>query len=288
MQNTSNITEEEYSTSAVTDCNVNANGFISIKMIGKGSYGYQRSLLKTCANYSKYRKINTLKDMNNWNTQSEKHHIPKNVINEANEMFATIKEKAYKEEKDGKDGKKKKKKLVFRKDGKKGVQAACAYYACYKNNISKTPAEIAQFCGIEEKFLSIGMRILGDLGEFKVIDIPVKINPISDYTDRYFELLDIPRTYKPFVMALIQRAESQKIHILHDNKNTTKCVGAIYMLVERTPELRKRITKEKIEQECTISKTTFIRYYTILCQYYRKIKKTMKIYGICMPREWKD
>jgi len=125
LQNSSNMTEEEYSTSAITDCNVNSNGFIAMKMIGKGSYGYQRSLLKTCANYSKYRRINTLKDMKNWNIHSKKHHIPKNVIKEANEMFAQIKERGY----------------VFRKDGKKGVLSACLYYACYNNNISKTPSE---------------------------------------------------------------------------------------------------------------------------------------------------
>jgi transcription initiation factor TFIIIB Brf1 subunit/transcription initiation factor TFIIB len=270
---TSNFTEEEYSTSAITDCNVNSNGFIAMKMIGKGSYGYQRSLLKTCANYSKYRKINTLKDMNNWNNNNaKKQHIPKNVIQEANDMFAKIKEHGY----------------VFRKDGKKGVLSACLYYACYNNNISKTPSEIAQFSGIDERFHSLGDRILHDLNEKGVIEIPIKINPIADYVDRYIELLDIPKKYRAFVLDLITRAEKKRIHILHDSKGNTKASGAIYMLVCRVPELSKKITKEMIETQCGISKTTFVRYYTTLCTYHKKIKKIFKRHGISMPIEWKD
>jgi transcription initiation factor TFIIIB Brf1 subunit/transcription initiation factor TFIIB len=273
LQNTSCvIEEEEYSVSAVTDCNVNSNGFIAVKMIGKGSYGYQRSLLKTCANYSKYRKINTLKDMNNWNNTSKKQHIPKNVIQEANDMFAKIKEKGY----------------VFRKDGKIGVLSACLYYACYNNGISKTPSEIAQFSGIEERFHSQGDRILHDLNERGIIDIPLKVNPIVDYIDRYMELLDISKRYKQFVIDIIARAEKKHIHIIHDSKSNTKAIGAIYMLVERIPELRKRITKDMIEKDCGISKTTFIRYYNILYKYYKKLKKIFKIHQIPMPIEWKN
>lgn len=270
--NTSNITEDDYSTSATTNCNISSNGFITLKMVGKGSQRYHRNMLKTCADYSKYSKINTLKDMNNWNSQSKKHHIPKNVILEANDMFAKIKEHGY----------------VFRKDGKKGVLSACLYYACYNNGISKTPSEIAQFSGIEEKFHSLGDRILHDLNERDIIKIPIKINPIEDYVDRYIELLDIPKKYRQFIIELIYRAEKKHIHILHDSKNNTKCVGAIYMLVDRVPELRKKITKEKIDQECGISKTTFIRYYNVLCQYYKKLKKVFKRHQIPMKDEWRD
>ena len=272
-QNSSNITEEDYSTSAITDCNVNSNGFIAMKMSGVGAYGVQRSLLKTCANYPKYRKINTLIEMQIWNyTNDKKQHIPKNVIQEANDMFASIKDNGY----------------VFRKDGKKGVLSACLYYACYNNGISKTPSEIAQFSSIEEKFHSLGDRILHDLNERGVIEIPIKVSPIIDYIDRYMELLDINKKYRAFVVELIFRAEKKRIHILHDSKSNTKCVGAIYMLVNRIPELRKKITKEMIEQQCGISKTTFIRYYTMLCQYYKKIKKVFKRHQIPMPVTWKN
>lgn len=273
LNNNANVTEEQYSTSAMTECNVNDNGFIPVKMIGRGSFGYNKSMLKTCASYKKYRKVLTLKEMNNWNIHSKKQHIPKNVIKEANDIFMTIKDHGH----------------VYRKDVKKGVLSACIYYACYNNGITKTPSEVAEFSGIEEKFHSFGDRILHDLNERGVINISEKINPIEHYVNRYMELLNIDKKYKPFVMDIINRADKNKIHILHDSKNNTKCVGTIYMLVERVPELRKTISKELIEKECGISKTTFIRYYqNALCKYYRKFKKSFKRHGIRMPSAWRD
>jgi transcription initiation factor TFIIIB Brf1 subunit/transcription initiation factor TFIIB len=266
-----NTPEGGYSTSALNDCNVHKDGFLAFKVTGRGSYGCQRSMLKTCASYTKYRKNTTLKDMKNWNIHSKKHHIPKNVIKEANDMFATIKEHGY----------------VFRKDGKKGVLSACLYYACYNNGISKTPSEIAQFSDIEEKFHSFGDRMLHDLNERGVIEIPDKIAPITDYVNRYMTLLNIPTKYTVFVLDLIARAEHKKIHIVHDSKNNTKCVGAIYMLVDRVPDLRKKITKELIESLCCISKTTFIRYYNVLCTYHKKLKKVFRRHGISMKTEWR-
>ena len=186
-------------------------------------------------------------------------------------MFATIKEAGY----------------VFRKDGKKGVISACLYYACYNNGISKTPSEIAQFSNIEEKFHSFGDRILHDLNELGVIEIPIKVAPITDYVTRYMTLLEIPMKYKKFVLELIARADKKHIHILHDSKNNTKCVGAIYMLIDRVPDLSKRITKEMIEKDCGISKTTFIRYYNVLCDHYKCLKKIFKRNGISMKSEWR-
>lgn len=269
--NYSNITEEEYSTSAITDCNVNSNGFISMRITGPGSYGYNRALLKTSANYEKYRKINMLKDMTSWNNNSVKHHMPKNIMLEVNDDFDKIKKHGY----------------VFRKDGKKGVISALLYYKCYAHGISKTPGEIAQFSGIEEKFHSQGDRILHDLAERGIIQIPHKVNPIIDYIERYMELLDIDKCYKQFIIDLINRAEVKHIHVLHDSKANTKAVGAIYILVDRVPKLRDRITKDIIEKECGISKTTFLRYYNIIHTYYKKVKKVFKKHKMPMPSNWR-
>ena len=94
--------------------------------------------------------------------------------------------------------------------------------------------------------------------------------------------------YKGFVMDIIKIAEKNLIHILHDSKNNTKCVGAIYLLIERVPELRNRISKEDIDNTCGISKTTFIRYYSIICKFYRKFKKSFKRNHIPMKSEWRD
>jgi len=266
------ISFDDTTTSVVNDSNVNDKGYMSMRVTGKGSYGYNRNLLKSCANYSQYRKINTLKEMHNWNAQSTGMKLPKNVMDEANNMFAKIKEKGY----------------VYRKDVKKGVQSACLYYACYNNGISKTPNEIAQIAQIAEKFHSAGDRILRDLNERGIIDLPNKINPIIDYVERYFELLGIPKKYKDFVLDIIERADRDKLHVLCDSKNNTKCIGAIYMLIDRVPELRKAIDKDKIDKECEISKTTFIKYFSLLCKYYRKFVPIFAKHKIPMKSAWRE
>lgn len=255
-----------------TDCNVNNKGFVSIKIIGKGSYGMNRNMMKNCANYKTYRTMATLKEMHNWNSQSSGKQLPKNIIEETNRMFATIKDHG----------------LVYRKNVKRGVQAACLYYICHINGISKTPTEIAQIASIDEKFLSMGDRILRDLNERRIITIPGRINSIPSYIDRYFELLGISPKYKQFVIDIIEQADADHLHVLHDSKNNTKCIGTIYLLIERVPYLRKKIDKEQVEKECSISKTTFVKYYTMLCKFYRRFAHCFAKHGIKMKREWKE
>jgi len=268
IQGTSTLTDEDRS---VAPSNTN-DGFIPIRFVGKSSYGHNRNLYKSCANYSQYRKTNTLKEMQNWNSQSKNNKLPKIVIEEANNMFASIKERGH----------------VYRKDVKKGVLSACLYYACYHNGITKTPNEIAQLVKIAEKFHSAGDRILRDLNERGVISLPEKVDPISDYVSRYFELLSIPKIYKQFVIDIIYLADKEKLHILCDSKNNTKCIGAIYLLIERVPELRNNIDKEKIDKECSISRTTFIKYYNMICKYYRKFAHIFCKHKIPMKSSWRE
>jgi transcription initiation factor TFIIIB Brf1 subunit/transcription initiation factor TFIIB len=272
IADTSGATNEQYTSATLSDCNVSDKGFMSMRIVGRGAYGHNRSLLKSCAKYGQYRNMTTRKDMHNWNSQSTGKHVPKNIIEEACNMFAKIKECGY----------------VYRKDVKKGVLSACVYYACYNNGISKTPTEIAALMGIAEKFHSMGDRILRDLNERGIIELPEKIDPIVDYVERYMEVLNIHKSYKNFVLDIIHVADREKLHVLSDSKNNTKCIGAIYLLIDRVPELRKTINKDQIDKDCEISKTTFIKYYNLICRFYRKFVPVFVKHGIPMKAEWKE
>lgn len=272
IDDSSGMTDEQYTTPSLSDCNVSDKGFMSMKIVGKGAYGNNRSLLKSCAKYDQYRNMTTRKDVHNWNSQSTDKHLPKNVIEEACNMFAKIKAKGY----------------VYRKDVKKGVLSACIYYACYNNGISKTPNEIASLVGIAEKFHSMGDRILRDLNERGVVELPDKIDPVVDYVLRYMEVLGIDKKYKDFVLDIIHVADREKLHVLSDSKNNTKCIGAIYLLIDRVPDLRKTIDKDKIDNDCEISKTTFIKYYNLICKFYRKFVPVFVRHSIPMKIEWKE
>jgi transcription initiation factor TFIIIB Brf1 subunit/transcription initiation factor TFIIB len=262
---------DQYNASNDKDHNTSVNSFMSFNIIGKNAYCYQRSFMKTCANYSSYRKNNNKKDMYNYNYQYDGKKIPKDVIKIAVEIFSKIKDAIY----------------VFRGKKKKGVQGACLFYACVEKNLTKTPREIASIMNIEERFLSHGDRILQDLNEKNIISIPSILRPMCDYINQYFPALGIPDIYKPFIIDIINRAEVKNIHIENDSRTTTKVIGAIYLLIMRIPQL-KFITKEKIVSECNISKSTFIRYYNLLTLNYILLKKTFKKHKISMDPKWQS
>lgn len=267
-----NHISNHYSASLDKDHNTAKNSFMSFKVVGKNCYGYQRSLLKTCSNYKAFSKNTNKKDLHNFVFQYEGKKIPKNVIDLAIELFSKIKDAGY----------------VFRGNGKRGVMGACLFYSCVIKGITKTPREIASIMKIEERFLSSGDRVLQELNELKVIEIPTNFDPLRHYVHQYFPALGIDARYEEFIIDIIQRAERKNIHIRNDSRMTTKCVGAIYLLTTRVPEL-KHITKEDIVRECSkISKSTFIRYYNLLCDNYKKIRHVFKRHGIKMPLEWKE
>jgi transcription initiation factor TFIIIB Brf1 subunit/transcription initiation factor TFIIB len=208
---------QQYCFSTEKDHNTSLNSFISFNIVGKNSYAYQRSFLKTCANYSSFRRNNNRKDLYNYNYQHEGKKIPKNAIKLAIDLFSKIKENNY----------------VYRGNGKKGVLGACLFYACVMNNITKTPREIASVMEIEDRFLSQGDRIVQELNEKGVIEIPTILRPLKDYLDQFFPALNIPLKYKLFIIDIIERAEKKNIHICNDSRTTTKCIGAIYLLTTR-------------------------------------------------------
>ena len=46
------------------------------------------------------------------------------------------------------------------------------------------------------------------------------------------------------------------------------------------------ISPDDIAKECSISKTTFKRYYKLLCDNHLKLKKVFKIHRIPMDKQW--
>ena len=259
--------------SLMVDCGYNTsnNSYMSFNVVGTNAYFYQRSMMKTCADYSIYRNNSNKKDIINRIYQYEGNKPPMNVINTASDLFDKIKANNY----------------VFRGDGKLGVIGACLYYASIIHNLTKTPREIAHIMGIDEKFLSQGDRTLQELNEMKTIEIPTNRKPLEDYLNKFMIILDIPMKYKQFVIDIITRAERKHLHVKNESRLTTKVVGVLYLLTKRVPEL-KHIKKDMISAECNgISKSTYIRYYNLICNNYVIMKKPFRKHKIPQPIEWR-
>lgn len=263
---------DQYSMTIEENYNTANNSFMTFNIIGKDSYCYNRSYLKTCSDYTAYRNNSNRKDIIQRIDQYEGNKPPKNIINSTIRIFDEIKNAGY----------------VYRGNGKWGVIGACLYYASIQHNLTRTPKEVSLIMGIDEKFLSQGDRVLMSLNELKVIDIQINYRPIHDYISQYFPILGIPEKYRDFVIHIISRAERKHLHIRHESRLTTKIVGVIYLLTRRVPELR-HIKKDLISIECgSISKSTFIKYYTLIMDNFKIMKKSFRKFKINIPREFKE
>lgn len=224
---------------------------------------------QTCSDSSAYRQNQDKKKLSNINAETETKRIPKTVIDLVMADFQKIKAE----------------RIVYRGNGKKGVMAALIYYRCMSVGVARTPRDLCTFLEIPQKKFSEGDRKVQKHIDKGILDFPICPNSYTMYVNQYMILLGIDLKYVQFVLDLIKRAEDKKIHIMNESKTTTKCVGAIYMLITR---LKLKISKDTISKECNISGSTFIKYFKMLNEKYWLIKKPFKKHGIRMPRSWKE
>jgi hypothetical protein len=221
-------------------------------------------------NYREYTKTKCIREITTKILRAGKGRVSNDVIATAINMFYEIKTHR-----------------VYRVNCRLGVIGACLYYACIQHGCARTPSAICEILGVEEKFLSAGIRELRSFNNSGIINIPASVDPLENYISRYIKSLDIDRRFEAFAFDLIKTAEEHHIHVLHDSRNNTKAVGAIYVIVLRVPRYR-HITKEMIETKCGISKTTFVRYTEEVVFAYPSIfRNTFKRHQIPMPSVWR-
>jgi transcription initiation factor TFIIIB Brf1 subunit/transcription initiation factor TFIIB len=282
---------ETYNAAIDSNYNSSTTASVSFTFSGKNSYGYQKAMLKTCSDYSTVSHQTIKKEILNRINMYKGNKPPMNVQLNCVELYCSIKEndKSYLNIiNNGVSEQNEKKRLVFRSNGKWGIIAACLYYSCIEEGLSRTPREISEIIGIDEKYQSAGDKKLQEFHELGIINIAYGGNTIlNDYINRYFPLLEIPDKYKEFISDLIKRADKKGLHICNENRTSTKCIGAIYVLCMRLPEL-KHNNRDRMAKECKMSKTTFTRYAMILMNNWPLLKKVFKKHCIPMPKEWKS
>ncbi len=208
---------------------------------------------------------------NEWKFSLENTIIPKQILESGSNMAMEIKGIGTNK----------------RGDQKKGLYAAIISTIASTSGYALAPEETAELMKIKKSHQSNGYKIIRELVEIGKIQKFNLTNCITEFTCRFLKILDIPQHYSKFIVELISRAEQKKLYVIHECCSTTKCAGAIYMLVTRVKELR-HITKEDIQKKLKISITTFKKYYTlILCNYYLLFKVVFKRHKIPMPKIWK-
>lgn len=255
-----------------TNRNIDDSCVISCRMNDGFSRGYNYRVVQSSSATEKYRNKRMYEECKHiFHNTKNRQYISDDVLRDAIVLF----------------GETRKSGRVFRNRHKLGVVGACIYYCSMKHNVTRTIKEIANACDVEEKYISNGERYLQYLNEKKIITLVTKVNPVSDYLDRYLAILKIDRKYKPFLVELVTRTEKKKLHLIHDSKINTRCIGTIYILVTRIPELGKRIKPADIANAADVGKTTFAKMYKMVNEYSEIFKKTFRKHRIPMPASWK-
>ena len=247
--------------------NISGNALILFKVIGPDHHRHQKSLLQTSSNYKNYRRGFNIREFLKLNRKTRE-PLPNDVLMRAAELFTNVQDDNN----------------IMRADFRFGVWGAFINFECIRAKITKKPKEIAAFVGVSEKYLSKGDREVRKWHEEGLVDVPIRSNPLPDFINQYFILLDIDAIYKKFVFDMVQRIKIKRVKVKSSSNPSTCVVAIIWILVE---QLKLPISHGDISSTCKISKSTYISYYKLILANESKVRKVFKRHNIPIPSTWK-
>jgi len=111
---------------------------------------------------------------------------------------------------------------------KKGLIAACMYFACRKHKCARDIKEIADFTGLTRKGVSSGCTLFAEIMGPGYFDMP-PMAP-SEFIDRYMTKSNVPWKYYDEIAHLVKSVEQN--HILHEVTPNGVCAGIIYHVLQ--------------------------------------------------------
>ena len=155
---------------------------------------------------------------------------------------------------------------LSRGNNRRGVMAACLYYACKKFNVTRQPEEIAKICQLDVTSVNKGIKLFYNVTKHgQLIDFDQDLQQRSlkhlDLFERYCLGLKIPYKYRQALVKLFTKIA--QLHIL--SKNTPKSMisatiyyGCVVLGLDHS------YTKATIANHCHVSSLTLSRAYNKL------------------------
>jgi transcription initiation factor TFIIIB Brf1 subunit/transcription initiation factor TFIIB len=243
--------------------NTNENYHIPIKCIGKNSFQYQKYLRNNTSEYSRIQESTLKKLLEKLNYQSEDFVIPKNILSNVLTQYKKIRETSK----------------IHRGEILKGILGSLIYYECLKEGIIRKPKELAKWYSISENDLSKGDKILRELEEKGIIELPINKDFNVEYITSYLKRIDIDIKYENFLIDLLNQINELKI----GNPNarlSTKIASLIFLLIISK---KYNISADEISKEFDISVSTFKSFYLEIYKNKEKLENLFKKYNIILP-----
>ena len=245
--------------------NTNENYHIPIKCIGKNSFQYQKYLRNNTSQYSIIQETSIKRILEKLNYKSDNFIIPKNIIQNVLNQYKKIRETSK----------------IHRGEILKGILGSLLYYECLKEGIIRKPKELAKWYDISENDLSKGDKILRDLAENGVIDLPINKEYNDEYIESYLKRMDLDIKYSLFLNELLDIINENKV----GNPNarlSTKISALIFLLIISK---KYSITTEAISEEFDISISTFKTFYMEIYKNKHLINHILQKYNIELPNK---
>ena len=243
--------------------NTTENYHIPIKCIGKNSFQYQKYLRNNTSQYSIIQETSIKRILEKLNYKSDNFVIPKNIISNVLNQYKKIRETSK----------------IHRGEILKGILGSLLYYECLKEGIIRKPKELAKWYEISENDLSKGDKILRDLAEQGILDLPINQNYNEDYIESYLKRINLDIKYSLFLNELLERINKLKI----GNPNarlSTKIAALIFLLVISKKYI---ISTEDIASEFDISISTFKTFYMEIYKQKKSLDDILNKYNIELP-----
>lgn len=246
--------------------------------INSGNPGRSSVISLSGSSYQKLKERNTKQQLENIISQAGSIGISKAIIKKAISSMLAIQSDN-----------------IYRGDVRKGTMAACLYRVCKSHESPLKSSQIAKLFNIESKTLSEGNKKICRLISKGVITESIfacdtaqpqsQNEQVPGFIKKYFEILSVPDVYileglegsegskvlevsdpqnriyiKKFVVAFVKFM--QHFRICSSSNDSSRCAGITQIIALCVPELG--ITASRIEKECEISKTTFIKIVNVI------------------------
>lgn len=165
-------------------------------------------------------------------------NIPTIIINEAKSLYSIISVTK-----------------ISRGSNRKGIIAACVYFACKECEVPRTPKEIASMFTIDITVMTKGIKkcqeiVFMNKKNKNRLAKSISINP-NDFIERFCNKLEIDEVDVDFIQKICKQAIDQ--NIISENTPPSIAAGCIFYYIKNK---EKTISKKDISEICKISEVT--------------------------------
>ncbi len=197
--------------------------------------------------YNERSLYNVLKDLND---KCRRGKILKCVIDDAKILYKRISEHKHS------CGKNKGKKIIIRGKNRKSLIAACVFYACKKQNRTRSQKEIAKIFGLRYTDITRGCKTFMKLLRNRHMEYNINYSIPSHYINRHCLKLHISKKY--IDEALRITINIQKLNIVTEHTPLSVASGSILLIANMN---NLALSKKKIADEFEVSEVTISKVY---------------------------